>query len=415
MPLYIYKVLGKDGKPKEGELKAPNKEILFNKLKAQGYTVIDIKLAEEEPKEDIFTKDVGFSLEFGVSQKALTFFTRQLAITLNAGLPLMRIITTLYNQTSSKSLKKVLREIAKDIQMGTSLSEAMKKHPQVFDSMFLSMITVGEASGTLPQTVSKLADMMEKDQAIRRKVRAALTYPIFIIVFSLILSYVLIAMVMPGFIPMFNSAGIDLQNDYPITWMLIRVSKFVTNPTVVAITIILLLALIVIMQFMKKSPKGRYIIDYIKFNMPFVNSLIKTSAVTRFCRSFATLSKSGVPMLKSMELVAGASGNLVVSKAVERMGKEIQEGERMSDVMKRTRIFPELVIQMVSIGEEAGNIAEMLDRTSEYFEQELEGAIESVTSLMEPIMMIVVGLIVGVFVMGILLPILGIASRFGGT
>lgn len=416
MPLYKYKVIDSKGTARDGELTADNEEKLLDNLRKKGYTVIDVSEAgeEDEKVEDTLTRDVGFSLEFGVSQKNLSFFTRQLAITLKAGLPLSRIITTLYKQTSSKNLKKILHDVGKDIQLGLSFSEAMNKHEDVFDSMYRSMISVGEASGTLPESVEKLANMMERDQAVKRRVKSALAYPIFIISFSVILSYVLIAMLMPGFTPIFKSTGMDIQNEYPLTYTLMQASDFVTNPVVVGVTIGLLVILIIVVQLMKRSKRGRYIVDYVKFNFPFVGSMIRTAAVTRYCKSFATLTKSGVPLLKSMSLVAGASGNSVVARAVEKMSKEIREGERMSVVMKRAKIFPELVVQMVSIGEEAGNISEMLDRTSEYFEQELESAIESMTSVMEPAMMILVGLIVGVFVMGILLPILGIASKFGG-
>lgn len=413
MPLFAYKVIDKDGIAKEGELTADNEEILLDKLRDHGYTVIDVRVKEEEAKPDTLTQDIGFSLEFGVSQKALVFFTRQLAITLNAGLPLTRIITTLYNQTSSKFMKKILRSIGKDIQLGESLSVAMGKHKKVFDSMYLSMIAVGEASGTLPRCVNKLAEMMEKDQAIRRKVGAALTYPLFVITFSAILCYVLIAMLMPGFIPMFKTSGLDIENEYPITHFLMQLSQFLTNPVIIGITIAVLILLIVGINLMNRSNRGRYIVDFIKFHFPFINSIIRTGIVTRFCRSFAILMNSGVPLLKTMELVSSASGNEVVSSAIERMAREIQEGERVSKVLKRSNIFPELVVQMVSVGEEAGNIPEMLERTGEYFEQELESIIESLTSLLEPVMMIAVGTIVGLFIMGIILPIMGIVSKFG--
>ena len=413
MPLYAYKVVDKNGTAKEGELTADNEEKLLDKLRSLDFTVIDIRESQEKTEEDTLTQDVGFSFDFGVSQKDLTFFTRQLSITLNAGLPLTRIITTLYNQTSSKSLKRVIHQVGKDIQLGQSLTDAMSKHKDVFDNLYISMVAVGEASGSLPANVSKLADMMEKDRAIQRKIRSALAYPAFIIAFSMILSYVLVAFLMPGFIPVFEGAGINIAEDYPITNLLVKASNIATNPYVVGATVVLLVFMIIGAKIMGKSDRGRYTIDYIKFYFPFLSSMIRVGAVARFCKAFATLTKSGVPLLKAMSLVAGASGNMVVTRSVEKMSIEIQEGEKLSKAMKRTNIFPELVTQMVSIGEEAGTMPEMFERTSEYFEQELEGAIESLTSMMEPAMMIVVGIIVGIFVMGILLPILGIASRFG--
>ena len=413
MPLYSYKVIDKTGTAREGELTADNEEKLLDKLRSMDYTIIDIRETEGKAEEDVLTQDMGFGFDMGISQKDLAFFTRQLSITLNAGLPLTRIITTLYNQTSSRGLKKVIHQVGKDIQLGHSLTDAMTKHGDVFDQLYLSMIAVGEASGSLPSNVARLADMMEKDRAVRRKIRSAMAYPSFIIAFSVILSYVLVAFLMPGFVPVFEGAGIDIAADYPLTNLLVQASRIATNPYIVGATIALLVILIILAEIMSRSDKGRYVIDYVKFNFPFVSAMIRIGAVARFCRAFATLTKSGVPLLKAMNLVSGASGNMVVTRSVEKMSHEIQEGEKLSQAMKRTKIFPELVNQMVSIGEEAGTMPEMFEKTGEYFEQELEGSIEALTSIMEPAMMIVVGIIVGVFVMGILLPILGIASRFG--
>ena len=413
LPLYNYKVVDSQGVAREGQLAAQDENSLTDKLRQMSYTIIDVSLHHEEAPDDVLTRDVGVSMEMGVSRKNLVFFTRQLATTLNAGLPLTRIITTLYNQTSSKSLKKILHQLGRDIQLGESLSAAMAKHKGVFDDMFLSMVSVGEASGNLPETVSKLADMMEKDQQIRRKVKAALTYPTFIVAFSAILSYVLVAMLIPGFIPIFKSTGLDLARDYPITDALIKLSAFLTNPVVLGISVGGLLLLLILVKLLGKSSNGRFFLDSIKFNFPFLQHLVRLGAVTRFCRAFATLSRSGVSLLKSLSLVGGASGNVVVDRAAEKISKEISEGERLSVAMKKSSLFPELVIQMVSVGEESGTVPDMLDRTSEYFEQEMEGSIESIMSLMEPVMMIIVGIIVGVFVMGILLPILGIAGKFG--
>jgi len=417
MPYFIYKAVDRDGNTKEGKLSADSEEKLLDKLREYSLTVIDVRETSEDEtgeEEDILTKDVGFSFEFGIPPKAITFFARQLSITLNAGLPITRILTTLYKQTSSKKLRQIIYEIGKDVQTGESLSAAFAKQRNVFDGLFISMITVGEASGTLPKSVAKLADLMEKDQAIRRRVSAALSYPVFVIIFSCILSYVLVALLMPGFIHVFKSSGIDVDNDYPLTAMLIKLSGFITDPIVVSITFAAIALLLLAIHFLGKNEKGRYYIDYIKLNFPFLNSVTKTSAVVRFCRSLATLMKSGVPILKSLSLVADSSGNAVISKNLENMAKSIQEGERISRVMKNTRLFPELVLQMVSIGEETGDISEMLDKTADYFEQEMESSIESLTSLLEPVMMIFVGGMVGLFVMGIILPIMGMVSKVGG-
>ncbi|MFH0802328.1 MAG: type II secretion system F family protein [bacterium] len=411
MRRYEFRAIDRDGQTKDGNATAQDEEELLAKLREMNLTVIDLKEAVEKPQASAASGEKSLSFDFGVSQKDVTFFTRQLAITLSAGLPLARIFSTLYNQTSSKSLKKVISVMGNDLQQGLSLSETMKKHPRIFDSMYLSMVAVGETSGALPATIRKLADLMEKDAAVKRKIRSALAYPVFIIIFSVILSYALLAMLMPGFEPVFNSTGLDLAQDYPLTHLLMKLSALLTNPVVVGVIIVLLVGILAGLKFALTTPRGRYLFDSLKFNFPFLCALVRTAAATRFCHSFATLTESGVPLLKALSLVGQSSGNEVMSRAVDRMAREIQEGTRLSEAMKRSGVFPELVVQMVSIGEEAGSLPEMFDRTAEYFDSELESAVDSLTAMMEPAMMVFVGLIVGVFVMGILLPIMGIASR----
>lgn len=411
MQRYRYRAIEKDGSAREGEALAQSEEDLLEKLRQMELTVLNIDAVSESPEQKLENAEIKIEIDTGVTQKVLTFFTRQLAITLSAGIPLTRIFATLYNQSSSKSMKKVLKAIGNDLQQGTGISDSMKKHPDVFDSLYISMIAVGETSGTLPGAVTRLAELMERNARILRKVRAALTYPVFIIIFSAVLAYVLLAMVLPGFEPVFKSTGMNIEAEYPLTSLLLKLSAAITNPVLVAVLIGAVIILIITVKWMGRTRRGSYIIDSIKFNLPFLSPLIKISSVTRFCRGFATLSESGVPLLKALSLVGKASGNLVVDRAVEKIASDIQEGSKLSEAMKRSGIFPDLVIQMVSIGEEAGTLPEMLERTADYFDSELESTIESVTALLEPAMMIFVGFIVGIFVMGILLPIMGITSR----
>jgi type IV pilus assembly protein PilC len=415
MQFYKYKAINKEGVNVEGELASVTEDELITRLREQDLTVIDIKEVTVEQPKDVLTKEINLNLEVGVSKKKLAFFARQLAITLNAGIPLSRIFTTLIYQTSSKNLRKILHRIGTDIQLGESLSDAMNKHKGVFDNLFLSMVTLGEASGTLPQTMSKLASLMEKDLALKRKIKTALAYPCFIVIFTIVLSYSLIAFIMPGFIPIFKTTGIDVSRDYPLTSMLITGSEVARNLWVVGPVLLALIAITIFVSiFGSKNSTGRYIVDYVKYNIPFLNSIVHLSIYSKFCRSFAVLSKSGVTLMKVLELVSEGAENSVVSKAVDKISLRIREGEKMSVAMKQTKIFPDLVIQMVSIGEEAGTLPDMLERIAEYYEEEMEASIDTMTSLLEPIMMIVVGIIVALFILGILLPILGIATRFAG-
>lgn len=411
MKRFELRLIGQDGKSREETLSARSEEELLGSLREKGLTVINIREVESKSQPGESRELLFLGIDLGVSRQALTFFTRQLAITLNAGLPITRIISTIFSQSKNKSLRKVLSKIGSDLQQGHSLSEAMKNHPRVFGKMYLSMISIGETSGTLPSTVKKLAGLMEKDAAIRRKIRSAMAYPTFIIIFSIILTYFLLAIILPGFEPVFNATGLDIAKDYPLTKMLLSASAFCTNPVVVGGLIAILILALILQKFVMRLPRFRYLVDYIKFNFPFMSELVRMGAATRFSRSFATLTESGVPLLRSLSLVSDAAGNVVVSSSIQRITRDIQEGTKISETMKRTGIFPDLVIQMVAIGEESGTVPEMLEKTAEYFDSELETLIESLTSLLEPATMVAVGVIVGVFIMGILLPILGLTSR----
>jgi type IV pilus assembly protein PilC len=407
---FRFKAVDASGKSQAGEATARDQNTLVADLRARGLTVLDIKEDTPDSAEKKLGKEVSFGFDFGVSRKALALFTRQLATTLSAGLPLLKILHVLHRKNDNRSLRKLLEQAGQDLQKGSSFSDALARHPKVFDAMYLNMVKVGEAGGTLPQAVSRLAVMMEKEMALRRKVKAALSYPVFVLIFSATMAYVLLAYLMPMFTPMFETAHLDIEHDFPITWYLMNASKVATNPVYVGLLIGCLVALYAIVKIMEQFPKGQYILDWMKYNAPAFHGLIQQSATARFCRCFAGLLQSGVPMLQALSLVSDAAGNAVVSASIQRVARNIQSGDRISVTLEQVGIFPDLVVQMAEIGEEAGTLPEMLQRVAEYFEEELDTTVSSITALIEPAMMMVVGGMVGVFVMGVLLPILGIST-----
>ncbi len=406
MARFKYKAVDAQGKPQQGETSAHDHHALLADLKSKGLTVLEVAEVEASRKGE--EKQLGF--DFGVSQKTLMIFTRQLATTLAAGLSLLRIIHVLRRRNSSPSLRKVLDQVSQDLQKGARFSEALANHPRVFDEMYLNLVRVGEAGGNLPETVARLALMMEKEAAVRRKIASALAYPMFILIFTSVLSYGLVAFLMPLFTPMFEDSKLNIAADYPLTHLLMQASKFVSSGQNIALTLVGVLALGVGFHFFRKTPTGRYAIDYCKYYVPFFHDLVQQGASARFARAFSELLKSGVPLLQSLSLVAGSAGNLVVARSLSVVASRIQDGDRISDTLESVKIFPDLMVQMAAIGEEAGSLPEMFERVADYYEAEIDATIAAMTAVLEPAMMVVVGGVVGMFVMGVLLPILGIST-----
>lgn len=410
MPEFEYRVLTEKGRVVKKVESATSEEELIESLRSQGYSILDIRALRTDG-DSRYTRKRRFAIElFGVPEKSLVFFTRQFATTVVAGLPLLRALTTLQQQTSSPRLSRVLGDVVVRIQQGESLAAAMNKHQGTFSPLYLSMIRVGEVSGNLEKALTRLADMTEKDFALKRKVKGAMAYPAFVFIFSALLVYGMVAFLLPGFTPIFQHSGLDIHRDYPITALLMQVSRAATNPYVVGGVVGSMLGFLVVYRLMLRVTFGRLIIDTVIFHFPFLAGLIQLAILTRFCRTFGTLVASGLPLLECLHLVGASSGNLVVERSLRRVSEQIQSGDRISATLQRVPLFPPLLVQMVVVGEETGTLDSMFHRVADYYEQELESAVSSVTALIEPAMMIGVGGIVCFFVMGVLLPILGISS-----
>lgn len=414
MPVFHYKVKNKDGKLMKGKMSVADRQQVVEKLQKSKLTIIEIEeTAEDESKKKVKTKEDhkvrGFDL--GVSDDELAFFTRQLATIMNAGVSLNRIITILYNQSKNRRLKSAVYDIGTELQKGSSFTACLQKYPDIFDEMYISMVSVGETSGSLPQAVSRIADTLEKTLAIKKRIKSAMVYPAFILIFSCILCYVLLVHFLPIFTPLFEEFGIDIHKEYPITGFLVDLNGIVKNPVFIVAFVFIVLSLIILFQLTKKNKAVAAVAETIAIHMPIFNFLVRQAAFSRFCRSFANLISSGVPLLRSMELTAGASGNAVVASAIERVTKQVREGSSLSKAISEETIFPELIFHMVNIGEEAGSLPNMLEKTADYFEQNLDNAVSSFTSIIEPAMMVFVGGIVGIFVIGIILPVLSVTSK----
>ncbi|MCE1246988.1 MAG: type II secretion system F family protein [Firmicutes bacterium] len=425
MPIFAYKAKNKKGKITEGQVSAASREKLLDQLRKEELSPIDIReitdqqlgeqikqkkkeRAEKEDKKGAFAK---IFTKGGIPEEARAFFTRQFTTMLNAGLTIDKIISVLYKQTKNQRLKQVLYQLGEDLQKGSSIHDAMSKHKDVFDDMYLSMVTVGEASGSLPTIFERLATIIEKNMAILRKLRSATAYPLFILAFSAILSYVLIAVFLPNFIPIFQSVGVDIEHQYPLTAFLIKMSKILTNPLgIAAAAIVIILAGIAFKQGLKIYSFRKFT-DGIILRIPAFSNLIIQSEMSRFSRSFSYLTSSGVSVLEALEMLGKGSGNIIVREAIYRIYNKVREGQSLVSSFEKEQIFPEMVVQMIGVGEESGSISEMMEKASIYLDEEVDTAVTALTSMMEPAMMILVGLIVGVFIYGILVPILSLATQ----
>jgi len=421
LKVYKYSALDKDGKPVDGEHTAADKENLLSYLRFNDLTPLSVEeLGESQDKppvpKDPSSETSATASKFAsspfktISKKTTTVFTRQLATTLHAGLPLLRTISLLHRETSNAQLKAVLGSLGKKLQKGASLSDAMGDFPNIFDSRYINLIKVGEMSGDLPHCVGRLAILMEKEQALARKVKAAMAYPSFIFLFTTMMTYALVAYLIPLFSPMFLASGLDIERDYPLTHMLMGASEYATDPFSMGIVVALIIGFFLTLRIASQKPAGRLVIDKVKLSIPFLGNAIKDITAARFARSFSTLLQSGVPLVEALRQVAGASGNEVVAQRIKGVGRSIQGGEKLSETLKKADIFPDLLIQMTAIGEEAGSLPDMLERVADYYDEEVEASIAAMTALLEPGMMVIIGGLVGVFVMGVLLPILGISS-----
>lgn len=416
MPIYSYTAVSSDGKQSNGTFKAVNRERLMEHLRNLGLTPVSI---QEQPEGSVLepsqtTKkvdgDSGISFSMGISRKDLMVFTRQLATTLNAGLPLIRIIHVVCSESNNPKVKKVMGAVGTSLQKGKSFSQALEEHPKIFDAMYVNMVKVGERSGDLPSCVGRLAELIEKEMSLRRKVKSAMAYPSFILLFTTVMTYALVAFMMPLFIPVFRDSGLDIERDYPLTHFLLEASDFATSGVHMGGLLTFVVLLLGGFKLVIDQPAGRLAWDALKVNFPFIKSFFRNVIAARFSRSFSLLLKSGVPLVDAMSLVARAAGNESVAKKLNKGARNIGEGEGITKTLKGTNIFPDMLIQMSAMGEEAGSLPDMMERVADYYDEEVDASVDALTALLEPSMMILIGGVVCVFVMGVLLPILGVSS-----
>jgi type IV pilus assembly protein PilC len=399
----------------EGTMKAGTMEEAIEKLTKEGSTIISVKSMGEgafKGNMSLFDKLMLAIYKFrtGVSLKTLVFFTRQMATMFSAGLTIEKSLHNLGTEEKNKKFKKVLLKMSNDIKKGFSLSESLEQHPGVFNSLYVSLVKAGEVSGTLHTVLDELAIYQEKLADTKRKVGSAMAYPLFILIFLGLVVWVLFYFIIPKFAGVYASYEADLPGP---TLVAIAISDIVRH-NVFFVVLILIAALMAFFLFYL-SDKGRYIVDSIALKIPVTGSLLKNSVMSKFARTFSILMFSGVPIMDTMELVENVVQNAVVESAVRKARIMVKEGYSVAGAFKKTGIFPPTLLQLMATGEETGDMDNLLGKAADFFEKLVDSVIDRLTSLIEPLLIVLMAVVVGGIIIVIYLPIfnLGLAMTAG--
>ncbi len=409
MPIFTYRVRDVTGKIILSTMEADTSKAVRDKLREKNLLIVSIT----EPKTGI-NQDLqlpGFLNEENQKPglKPVAIFARQMATMIDAGLPLVQSLTILQKQSEHKGLKKILKDIRQNVESGIPFSDALVKYPSVFDRLFVNLVRAGEVSGTLDTVLDRVAIFKEKDLALRGKIRGALTYPVIVLVFALGVTYFLLTTIVPQFAKMIKD--VNPNASLPgITIFLQVVSDFLLNQTWLLALIII--AVSVAYHYYYKTDNGRHVIDRIKMKAPVFGNLISKASLASFSSTLSLLIKSGVNIIESLDIVRGTSNNAIVEDALLNAKNAVMQGEQMSQPMAAAvDVFPPMVVSMVAIGEETGGLDTMLDKVAEYYEREVDEAVDQLTAAIEPIMIIFLGAIVGVIVAGMFLPMFALIGE----
>jgi type IV pilus assembly protein PilC len=402
MPVYTWVAKTRKGRTLKGEIEAVDETIALSQLKRRK---LEVKKIKPKPK-DLF-ENVAF-MQPKVTNKDIVIFTRQFSTMIDAGLPLVQGLNILADQAENKTFKRILKEITRDVEGGATLAEALKKHPKVFDSLFVNLVAAGEIGGILDTILQRLATYIEKAEKLKSQIKGAMTYPLVVVSIAIIVIAVILIFVIPVFREMFEGFGQAL----PIpTQIVVKMSDFVKGNVIYMI--VALAVFIFIFKRYRNTAKGRKQTDALALKLPIFGSLLKKVAVARFTRTLGTMISSGVPILDALEVVAKTSGNVVLEEVIFEVRASIAEGQTIADPLSETDIFPGMVIQMISVGEATGALDTMLAKIADFYEDEVDTAVEALTSMLEPMLMVFLGGAIGGLMVAMYLPIFTMAGAIG--
>jgi type IV pilus assembly protein PilC len=400
MPLFGYEAIEGTGRTLRGTLEADSEQLLISRLHEQGLHVVKV-----EPQKARGTLFSGLRKPKKPKLQAMVVFSRQFATMIDAGIPILRCLDILHSQTKDPALKNALDTVRKDVKAGTSLNEALEKHPLVFSTLYVNMVRAAEVGGILDQILDRLATFLEKDLEVRQKVKSAMMYPVMVLIFSFLVLVAIFMFVLPKFKEIFDQMNVEMP---ATTQFLFAASDFLVSYWW-ALAGALVGGLIALRRYVR-TPKGRYQYDYLKLRVPLIGELVLKLAVARFARTFGTLVASGVPLMRTLEIVGETSGNAVLATAIEGTRASIREGQPLSAPFAATGLFPPMVIHMMDIGEESGRLSEMMVRIADFYEQEVDAAIKGLTSMIEPLLIVFLGGVVGFIAISIMMPMFKLVS-----
>ncbi|MDQ4042788.1 MAG: type II secretion system F family protein [Actinomycetota bacterium] len=394
MAVFAYKARSRSGEVLEDKMEGSDTMAVAQTLRQQGLFVIDVK------EQGVGQKDILEPFK-KVKLADLVVFTRQFATMINAGLPIVRSLYILSEQTDNKKLKETLDDVRKDVEAGLAISEALEKHPKVFNKLYTEMVRAGEIGGILDEVLLRIAAQLEKDQDLRRKIKSAMTYPIVVLVLAILAASFMLIFIVPIFAKMFE----DLGGTLPLpTRISMGLSEILTSIWGVFIYGALIAGVMFFLRW-RKTESGRKIVDPAMLKIPAkIGDIIQKAALARFARTLGTLSAAGVPILQSLEVTANSSGNYVIEKALLQSREAVREGIPIYQPLEEEPVFPPMVTRMIAVGEETGDIDGMLTKIAEFYESEVDAAVKSLTSIIEPLMIVVVGGIVGGIIISMYLP-----------
>lgn len=417
MAKFKYTAIDANGKQKTGTVEAASQDEANSKLTASGLMPTKVAAsgggsATKAPtKGKAKTKGTGINFGKVIKPEELTTFTRQLATLLDAGLPLLRAIEVMIRQEKNLRFQAVLEQIAGQVKSGNSFSDGLAQHPKIFDRLFVNMVKAGEAGGVLDVVLSRLAGFMEKSLKTKKKVKAAMVYPIVVVGVAVSI----VALLMVVVVPKFEAIFADMLDGAALpgpTQIVVGISNFMRDNILISIGLVV--AVVVGFRFFKNTPIGSKMFNWLSINLPKVGDLVRKVNIARITRTFGTLLSSGVPILQSITITKDITGNKFYENALTRIHDAVRDGESLAKPMEREKVFPNMVTSMVDVGEETGELAEMLNRVADNYDEDVDNAVNGITSIIEPVMIVFLAVVVGFIVIALFLPIVEIIQQLTG-
>jgi type IV pilus assembly protein PilC len=390
MPVFAYSARAASGEITTGEIDLPTRDEVVGFLVRQRLRPVSVKAK---------AKEINISFGTGIKTREVVIFTRQFATMINSGLPLVQSLTILAEQTENKNFQAIISAVLNDIQAGMTLADGMRKHPKVFTELYVNMVAAGEAGGILDIILLRLAQFMEKNDALVRKIKGAMTYPAVMLTVVILATTVLLWKVVPVFATIFLEAGLDLPAP---TRMVLALSSFLQN--YIFFMVLGIVGLVFLIRRWYRTDTGQLAIDRFMLHMPVLGDMLRKSAVSRFTRTLGTLVSSGVSILEGLQITARTSGNRVIHDAVMASRASIASGATIAEPLKTSGVFPPMVVQMINVGEQTGGLDDMLSKIADFYDDEVDAAVSALTSILEPIMIVFMGVVIGGMVVAMYMP-----------